>query len=467
MTSAFQNWLRSTILIATFFNALCCVGQPAEIRRGAGGGFGAQVGRTNRGPSPTAIQARARSNQVREARRSSGLIEVHFHAAIYEIQGASNRLAALDATALENSATTDETLLKTLQQTGKARVLYRFDQPINVYSGEIVYSASDPVVTGMQSTAKGPLVSSISYANLGAILRLSAQPPSNDPGSNLPEVNLKVQLAEFVPGDIETLSYTAGAHSVPRVINLEQTRRLDFSRPQIIVRQSLEFADDAQAAPAAYVLRYTFDRLKTEPGEKSATEWPAEGFATTNMPARFQATIYKLDAMANRLGTLDATALAGQAGTDGSPPKVLATAGKWRVLYQIDQPVNACAEQIQITTNESIATSVRLGIDGVLRPSYTVRRLGAGVELSSQMIPKGKPGEGPAVTTCLHLACELPTDINLAPDLNATAPNTLTMENTEPLQFNQPRVFTAARSVYDREQGAPVVYIIRYVFKPL
>lgn|ERR1017187_2572514 len=31
-----------------------------------------------------------------ETRRSSGLIDVHFHAAIYEIQGASNRLAAKD-----------------------------------------------------------------------------------------------------------------------------------------------------------------------------------------------------------------------------------------------------------------------------------------------------------------------------------------------------------------------------------
>ena len=68
------------------------------------------------------------------------------------------------------------------------------------------------------------------------------------------------------------------------------------------------------------------------------------------------------------------------------------------------------------------------------------------------------------MTASVLLSCLTPSELDFAPGVPATSTRTLQVEDTEPFRFNQPRVFVAARSIYSREQEAPVVYIIRYQF---
>ena len=86
---------------------------------------------------------------------SAEILSAQFQATVYEVQAAAERLGSLDAKVLTRQAATPETLLAALAQTGKARLLYRIEQPVNVFSTRIIIGSSEPVITGTRTTTTG------------------------------------------------------------------------------------------------------------------------------------------------------------------------------------------------------------------------------------------------------------------------------------------------------------------------
>ena len=112
---------------------------------------------------------------------SPEILSAQFQATVYEVQAAAERLGSLDDKVLTRQAATPETLLAALAQTGKPRLLYRIEQPVNVFSTRIIIGSSEPVISGTRTTTTGGTVNSINYQNVGFIVGLSAQGSAEGP----------------------------------------------------------------------------------------------------------------------------------------------------------------------------------------------------------------------------------------------------------------------------------------------
>jgi hypothetical protein len=467
--SIFRAWVFSLSTVAAILlSAVHCPAQPAA------GGFGR--GTPLRGQPPGG--ARGPLNLQRQIQRSSGMNVVHFTCVMYALQAAPEKLAALDTKTLEANAAGTDALSKFLSGTGNSRLLYRFDQPLNVYSGQIRLGANEPYVTATEITDSGQELNRVNSLSVGAILRFSARAATNAAMGAAPEVTVNAHISELAPEDKRGAQETAEAR--PRGVTLEQAEPLELNRPRIMLTVSSTSGNGEPVPPMAYLVYYVFSRLPppgvTEtarnPGEagpqppgNSATTNLLAQFAGSNVPARFQATIYEVEAVADRVGALDSMALAKSAATDKELLKVLADAGKARILYRVDQLVNACSERMQIGANEPETTNARLSHDGQLLKAYSYRPTGATVSLSSQMIGKGAPGEGPALTFEAAVSYLVNSGVNVAPGVPAPSTRILQFEDTEALEFNRPRVFVAAGRVA-RDQAAPLVCVVRYMLSP-
>ncbi len=201
-------------------------------------------------PAPTnAAPART------ETQRSAEVLPAHFQATVYEIQAAADRLGALDAKALAARAATAEELLSALASVGTARILYRIDQPVNVYSERITIGGSEPVVTGARMSGTGETVKSITYHNVGVIVRLTAKAPSKESNRRDPDVTMAIQLAALAASNTELAPGVKA--TATRTLSLEHSEPLEFGRPLVMLSAST-LAAGAEAPPAVYAIRYLF-----------------------------------------------------------------------------------------------------------------------------------------------------------------------------------------------------------------
>jgi len=167
------------------------------------------------------------------------------------------------------------------------------------------------------------------------------------------------------------------------------------------------------------------------------------------------------------VGTLDATALARQAGTPEGLLKVLGDAGQARILYRIDQPVNVYSERITMTGSEPVVTGTRMSRSG--QPINTTMRQNVGViaRLSAQAPPKEGDHSQPTVMMAVQLGASALSDTEIAAGQKATAMRNISLQHSEPLEFGHPQVVVAVRSASAGEQTTPTVYVVRYMFNPL
>jgi hypothetical protein len=464
----FRGWVLSLCTVAAILlGAALCTAQPAT----GGSGRGAPL----RGQPPAAARV---LNSQRQIQRSRGMYIVHFTCVMYALQAAPEKLAALDTKTLEANASDPDALSTFLAGTGNSRFLYRFDQPLNVYSGQIQLGANEPHVTATEITDSGQEFNRFSYLAVGAILRFSSRAATNAAVGAAPDVTVNAQISELAPEDKKGAQESAEA--LPRAVRFEQVEPPELNRPRVMLTVSSTSVNGEPAPPLAYVVYYVFSGLPPPGGAETAHNPGEEGlqppanptttnllaqFAISNVPARFQATFYEVQAAGNRAGALDSMALAKSAATDKELLKVLAEAGKARILYRVDQLVNACSEHMQIAANEAVTTSARPNQDGQLLKSYSYQPAGASVSLSSQMIDKGAPGEGPALTLQAGVTYLSNSGVNVAPGMPVPSTRILQLEDTEALEFNRPRVFVVAGRAA-REESAPLVCVVRYMFSP-
>ena len=186
--------------------------------------------------------------------KAAGL-PAHFQATVYEVQTTPEQVSSFDGKALTSQADTAETLLKALSEKGKARILYRIDQPVNVASERIQIGEKQQVVTGKRVMANGQSINSITYVNVGVLIQLSTRDPAGDQAQRTPEVSLSAELSALTESDKEL---TSGVKMItPRNLKFEHSEALQFERPSVTLSISSASSED-QAAPVAYVVRYRF-----------------------------------------------------------------------------------------------------------------------------------------------------------------------------------------------------------------
>ena len=201
---------------------------------------------------------------------------------------------------------------------------------------------------------------------------------------------------------------------------------------------------------------------ETRPSQHRVPSRPQMSPVTQVLPARFRATVYELQT--DRVDTLTPDALVGQAATSESLLKALRGFGSARVLYQVDQFVNAASEQILIGSGEPL----RLGSNEDADQSFTgVTYINVGLilQLAAETTRAGQTGENPEVSLKAQLSTlgrEQPPPRNKSAAIRAVK-----FAEAEPLEFNRPRVALGTNSNPATAQTQPMAYIIRYVFDEL
>ena len=423
---------------------------------------------------------------------SAEILPAQFQATVYEVQAAAVQLGNLDDKVLTRQAATTETLLAALGQTGKVRLLYRIEQPVNVFSASSIIGSSEPVITGTRTTTTGAAINMISYQNVGFIVRLSAQGPPKDNNAAAPIVTTAIKLSVLSPGEKEIAP--GQKESATRIVSLHHSAPFEVDRPQVLLtissnavsgfRRSADSGGRAEApiTPVAYVVRYQF----SPPAQGSASGAAADSTGsaaveskaavpptatsetapcTNTLAAQFQTTVYEVEAATNRLPTLDFKALE-RARTPEQLLSALNDAGKPRVLYSINQPVNVFSDQVMIRTNKPIVTGIRSGRDGKTINSYTSHSMGVSVRLSAQAPPKEAKRERPDVTISFNLSADAPSETELGLGQACASFPMISQEHNEPLELGRPRVILAMGSSAAAEQAKPFVYVVRYQFGP-
>jgi hypothetical protein len=412
---------------------------------------------------------------------SAGVVPVQFQATVYEVQGPLERLGGLGSAGLISQASTPDTLLAALAQAGKARLLYRFGQPVSLYSTRITVGASEPVVTGTRTIAGGQSVNNISYQNVGFIVRLTAQAAPAAESKEPPIVTAAIKLSVLAPGENEI---TPGTKEIEmRAVSLELSKALELNRPEVLVaissnafsssRRSMNGAraGETPTTPVAYVIRYEF--RPPPPASVGVTEAPkAAGLppamletarSNNKLPLQFQASVYKVEAAGNRLSMLDVTALE-LARTPELFLRSLNEAGKPRVLYQFDQEVNVLSDQIMTGTNMPVVTAVRSGPDGKALNSYMSHNMGISVRLSAQAPPKEAERKSMDVNVAFNLSDDAPSDTELGLGQKCVSFPLFSQEHSEPLELGRSKVLVAMGSASASAQIKPFIYVVRYQF---
>ena len=152
-----------------------------------------------------------------------------------------------------------------------------------------------------------------------------------------------------------------------------------------------------------------------------------------------------MEAATNRLPTLDFKALE-RARTPELLLSALYEAGKPRVVYSINQPVNVFSDQIMIRTNKPMVTATRTGRDGEPINSYTDHSMGVSIRISAQPPPREAKREGPDVTVSFNLSAEAPGDTELGLGQKCAGFPMISQEHNEPLELGRPRVILAMGS---------------------
>jgi hypothetical protein len=205
-------------------------------------------------PPATSNAAPAR---LRELRPPSDVLPAHFQATVYEVQADAERLGSLQGEGLAKSAATAEGLLKALGAFGTARILYRFDQPVNVFSESLQVGTREPVVTGTRMTSSGQSINSVQYHSVGAIIRLAGRIPPPETKRKRPEVTLAVELS-VLSGTGTEIAPGLKAPSI-RNVSMQHGEELEFGRPRVMLAVSSTSTEPKQPA-AIYVFRYVFKR---------------------------------------------------------------------------------------------------------------------------------------------------------------------------------------------------------------
>jgi len=200
--------------------------------------------------------------QSRPASQTPGQIApARLEVTVFELQVPEDRIADLDAQALEAKAATAQDLAKALAEFGKTRVLYKIDQTVNLYDESIMLGTSEPMVTGSMGRNSGPSINSITYQDTGLIVHLSAGAPLDRPPPPARELCVQVnfELSVLAESGVEISPQRKATRT--RKMELRHSEVPRFGKALVLLNVSASGSDD-EAQPVAYVIRYVFSEIK-------------------------------------------------------------------------------------------------------------------------------------------------------------------------------------------------------------
>ncbi len=194
-------------------------------------------------------------------RPPTSVAPARFEATVYEVQVPSNRIADVDARALEAKAATPQDLAVALAAIGGTKVLYKIDQSVNLYGERIMLGTSEPMVTGSRVMSGGQTINSISYQQVGLMVDLSANAPPNDAARKDLQVQVNFELSVLADSGIE-ISPQVKASSI-RNVQLSHSEIPKFGKPSVMLSISAPSVGD-KAQAVAYVVRCVFSETGRE-----------------------------------------------------------------------------------------------------------------------------------------------------------------------------------------------------------
>jgi hypothetical protein len=201
-----------------------------------------------------------RSSSIVNASSQTNVAPAQFEATVYEVLVPGNRIADLDAVTLESSAATSRALATALEAFGPTKILYKVDQPVNLYGENIKVGSNEPLVTSTSYSGRsGTPINSYSYTSIGLIADISSPQSPKDPNRAEPNVQVRFQLSTMSSSGVEI---TQG-NEARRIytVNLSQSGTPKLGKPCVLVTVSAASADEKHP-PVAYIIRYRFSEAK-------------------------------------------------------------------------------------------------------------------------------------------------------------------------------------------------------------
>ena len=223
-------------------------GRPESPQANPGAG-GARFRPLGMAPAPMPMDAGPAAREIAPAR---------FEATVYEVVGAEDRLAALQASALETKAATAQDLAKALGEFGTVRVLHKIDQTVNLHGESIVLGTREPMISGSSIGPGGRTVNSVTYQETGLRVNLSASTAPEGPANKVLSVQVNFELSVLAESGIE-IAPQAKASSIRRM-DLRHSEAPRFGKPLVLLQASAPGAAGKTPA-AAYVIRYLFGEM--------------------------------------------------------------------------------------------------------------------------------------------------------------------------------------------------------------
>ena len=143
-----------------------------------------------------------RPRQPRQGPPPRAPMPVYVLAVMYRLSLPAEQIAQLDVNELRQGQTVAE-FDKAVRAIGVARLLYRFDQNVDLNSPtRIQVSTDQPYVAGMDPNRDAPRAASIARQNLGAILNVGSVLDPGGPDSGTVQIRFDVELSDLVPSAV-------------------------------------------------------------------------------------------------------------------------------------------------------------------------------------------------------------------------------------------------------------------------
>jgi hypothetical protein len=163
-----------------------------------------QEARSDQPGNPSAPMGRTRT------RHQPRQIPVRLEASIHQVELTSEQGLLIDPDALARVANSPAELHEALAKLGPTTLIYRIDQTVQLTPGSgsqaISVSADVPYVTGISESQRSGSVLSINRERVGAVLKVSVQPPPSTDASPAhappPGVIVEIDVSTMTPSQV-------------------------------------------------------------------------------------------------------------------------------------------------------------------------------------------------------------------------------------------------------------------------
>jgi beta-lactamase regulating signal transducer with metallopeptidase domain len=187
------------------------------------------------------------------------ILTARFEATVYEVQVPADLAGKLDSAALSAKAADPDALRAALAEFGPTKVLYRVDQPVNVFSENITIESREPMVVNTRKTDTGQSTRTVQYMQLGLTISIAAGPPPKESDRKGFDVRMRIEVASLGEGSVELTPQVKSP--VFRNVSISHSATLQYGRPFVILNVTYPTKDE-KASATAFVMRTVFSEIK-------------------------------------------------------------------------------------------------------------------------------------------------------------------------------------------------------------